>query len=83
MLDVASGSTTSPWKLEGKHSNWHHGQLPLPGATTDFAKDYAIYIIGSAPPIPLLCLLGYLGGAVKADIALDDVQFKIDTCDSE
>ena len=93
LLDVADGSTTTAWRLEGKqvaeelpihhdrtiHPSlqgccWSHGQLPLP----EDIPDYAVYLIGDAL---FLHFPGHLGGAAKADIALDDIKFLSSTCD--
>ena len=53
---------------------WSHGQLPLP----DDVQDYAVYLIGDAL---FLHFPGHLGGASKADIALDDIKFLSSNCD--
>ena len=48
--------------------------MPLP----EDIPDYAVYLIGDAL---FLHFPGHLGGAAKADIALDDIKFLSSTCD--
>ena len=91
LLDVADGSTTTAWRLEGKQVA---EEVPIPHDRNpslqgccwshgqlpllENVQDYAVYIIGDALS---LHFPGHLGGAAEADIALDDIKFLSSTCD--